>query len=265
VNKSLKTAVLAASGLILASQIATAQYNVNDLVLGFDRVDNGGSGPQPADYIINLGNYVSGVGVGGAGITDLSSLFSPTTFNSLYTSLSSGVSMSVVGGNGATTGRDIFTTVLRSGAGAPNVPGSSSPGSLSSTFMGNGANTVGAMMGPSGLNLSAGMHTSVPQNDANSFNTWILSTTPPSYFAGTGLDPRGSTGGSVLYEDLYQARNGVNANNFAYLGYFTLDMSGAGTLTFSPSTVPEPSSVALLAGGAALMAWLGRRNSVKKV
>jgi hypothetical protein len=260
VNKSLKTAVLAASGFILASHVATAQYSPNDLVLGFDRVDNGGVGPQPADYIINLGNFQTGVGVGGAGVMDLSSLFSPTTFNSIYTSLSSGVAMGVVGGNGATTGRDIFTTVLRSGAGAPNVPGSSAPGSIASAFMANGANDVAAMSGTSGLNLGAGQFTTKPQSDANSFNTWILSSTPPSYSSGTGIDPRGATGGSVLYEDLYQARNNVNGNNFAYIGYFTLDMRGPGSLTFSPSTVPEPSSVALLVGGAAIMAWLRRRT-----
>jgi hypothetical protein len=256
--------MLAAAGFIVSSTATMAQYVANDLALGFDRVDNGGSGPQPADYIINLGNYTTSVGVGGGSVKDLSSMFNLTTLNGIYGSLSSGVTMSVVGGNGASSGRDIFATVLRNGAGAPNVPGSTAPGSLASTFMANGANNVAAMMGGSGLNLSSGQNTSVSQSDPNSFNTWILSTTPPSYFSATGVDPRGATGGSVLYEDLYQARNNFNGNNFTYLGYFTLDVSGPGSLTFSPSTVPEPSTSALLAAGAALFAWLGRRNIVKK-
>src|SRR5262249_37198514 len=131
---------------------------------------------------------------------------------------------SVVGGNGATSGRDIFTTVLRGSLGTPAVPGSIAPDAILSTPMAQGANNVAAMSGPSGLNLSAGQSITVAQADPNSFNTWILSTTPPSYLSQSGLDPRGTTTGSVIYEDLYRARNNVNGNNFDYLGYFTLDM-----------------------------------------
>jgi hypothetical protein len=114
--------------------------------------------------------------------------------------------------------------------------------------MANGANDVAAMSGVSGLNLSAGQSTTVSQSDPNSFNTWILSSTPPSYFSATGIDPRGSTGGSVLYEDLYRARNNVNGNSFEYLGFFTLDMGGSPSLTFTPVAVPEPSAYSLFAG-----------------
>ena len=148
-NKFARATILAAAGVLLGCPGAHAQYAANDLVLGFDRVDNGGSGPQPADYVINLGNFQSAVGAGGSTTVSLTTLFNAGTFSGLYGSLGSGVTMSVVGGNGALTGRDIFTTVLRSGAGTPAVPGSSAPGALLSSFMANGANDVAAMMGAS--------------------------------------------------------------------------------------------------------------------
>jgi hypothetical protein len=245
--------LLAAAGVLLGCPGAQAQYAANDLVLGFDRVDNGGSGPQPADYVINLGNFQSAVGVGGSTTVSLTTLFNPGTFNGLYGSLGSGVSMSVVGGNGALTGRDLFTTVLRGGAGTPGAPGSSAPGALLSSFMASGANDVAAMMGASGLNLGAGQSMTMAQADPNSFNTWVLSTTPPTFGTGTGLDPRGSTGGSVLYEDLYRARDGVSGNSFEYVGFFTLDTSGSPSLSFTPAAVPEPGTGVLLGGGFLLL------------
>jgi hypothetical protein len=261
-NKFARATILAAVGVLLGATGAHAQYQVNDLILGFDRVDNGGVGPQPADYVINLGNFQTSVGVGGGSSSDLSSTFSLSTFTSLYGSLSSGVSMSVVGGNPASVGRDLFTTVQRSGLGTPDVPGSTAPDPILATPMGSGANNVGTLAGPSGLNLSGGQSAVIPQNDSSSFFTMILSTTPPSYASGTGIDPRGATGGSVLYEDLYRARNGVNGNAFQYLGFFTLDPSGGTALSFTPSAVPEPGSYALL--GTGLLLFLMRRRSMDR-
>jgi hypothetical protein len=257
-NTFTKTAVLAAVAAALGAPGARAAYLANDLVLGFDRVDNGGTGAQPADYVINLGNYQTAVGVGGSTVVDLTGLFSAGTFSGLYGSLGSGVTMSVVGGNGATAGRSIFATVARGGLGTPDQAGSLAPGALSSTLMANGANTIGALCGPSGLNLGAGQSTTIAQGDPNSFHSWVLSTTPPSYYSGTGIDPSGSTGGSVLYEDLYRAANNVNGNNFTYLGYFTLDMGGTPSLTFTTASVPEPASGSLLVGGGLLLLWLRR-------
>jgi hypothetical protein len=128
--------------------------------------------------------------------------------------------------------------------------------------MANGANDVAAMMGASGLNLSAGQSMTIAQADPNSFNTWVLSTTPPTFGTGTGLDPRGSTGGSVLYEDLYRARNGVNGNSFEYVGSFTLDTSGSPSLSFTPSAVPEPGTAVLLGSG--LLLFLMRLRSARR-
>src|SRR5215475_10320772 len=121
-SKLTKAAMLSAAAILLTSQGAHGAYAVNDLVLGFDRVD--ASPPQPNDYVINLGNFQTAVGAGGSTVVNLTSLFNANTFNTTYGSLSSGVTMSVVGGNGATTGRDIFATVLRGSLGTPSVPGS---------------------------------------------------------------------------------------------------------------------------------------------
>ncbi len=194
---------------------------------------------------------------------DLSGLFSSGTFYSLYGSLSSGVSMSVVGGNGASAGTALFATALRGGMGTPGSPGSSAPDAIPAGFMASGANDVGAMSGPSGLNLSAGQSATVAQSDPNSFSTWILGTTPPSYFSGTGIDPRAATANSMLYEDLYRARDGANGNQFDYLGYFTLDPNGAQSLTFTPSAVPEPSASALVGLGGLLLMRLRRQSRIK--
>src|SRR5262245_7424792 len=129
-NKFFRAALSAT--LLLGFQDAHAAYLVNDLILGFDR-DNG-SGGGPSDYVINLGNFQSAVGVGGSSVVDLSGLFSVSTFNSLYGSLSSGVTMSVVGGNGAASGRSLFASVLRGG---------SAPEAIPAGFMASGANDVG--------------------------------------------------------------------------------------------------------------------------
>jgi hypothetical protein len=241
-------AIVATAGVLLFARGAQAAYLANDLVLGFN-----GTLPSQADYVINLGNFQTSVGVGGGAVVDLSSSFNLTTFNGLYGTLSRGVSMSVVGGKGATSGRDIFATVTRSGLGTPSFAGSTAPDALLSTPMANGANRVGALAGPTGLGLSAGQSTTVAQSDPNSFNTWILSSTPPSYLSDTGIDPRGTSAGSTLYEDLYRAQNGINGNAFEYLGFFTLDTASSPNLTFTPTGVPEPGPVTLAVLGSFLL------------
>ncbi|HYV28606.1 MAG TPA: hypothetical protein VFA77_13805, partial [Candidatus Eisenbacteria bacterium] len=86
----LKAAMLIAAVVLASASGAQAAHVVNVLILGFDRVAP--APPQPADYVINLGNYQTAVGVGGTSVANLTSLFEVSTFNSLYGSLSSGVS-----------------------------------------------------------------------------------------------------------------------------------------------------------------------------
>ena len=127
-NKKLKATVLTSATVVLICQAAHAQYSANDLILGFTK---GTANPSQNDYIIDLGNAGTAVGVGGSVSKDLSGLFSATTFNNTFAGgLASGVNMGVAGGNPATSGRDLFITTLRNGLGTPISPGSIAPGSL---------------------------------------------------------------------------------------------------------------------------------------
>jgi hypothetical protein len=251
-----KTAMLGLAGVLLVSQAANAQYNTNDLILGF----NQGGGTGPNDYIIDLGNATSAVGVGGTAETTLP--FNLGTFNGLYGQLA-GTSMSVVGGNSATAGRDLFYTVLRTAnIATPGIAGSSAPAALASTPMATGINDFARMV--NNLSLSAGGSTTLPQSDANSFFNNVLTVSSGSFRADTGRDPSGSVdSGSLIYEDLYRATpNGA----FSYLGYFGLDTSGSGSLVFTPKDfvpVPEPSACGLLGGIGLLVLSLRRRLTPK--
>ena len=255
----LKASGLALAGLLLVTHHGLAQFYVgNDVAVGFNRVDNGGAGPQPADYVLNLGNAFSSVGVGGSTVVNLSSHLNLTTFGSTFSGgLASGVSMSAVGGNPLSGSLSLFATAPRLGLGSPNVAGSSTPHTLSSSALTSGASDIASMM--NGLGLSAGGSTTVAQTSPNSFNTWVLSTTPPSYNSATGIDPRAFGSGPVLYEDLYHADS---SGTFSYTGFLTLD-TGSASLTFTPSTIPEPSPLGLICVGLVVF-WLLSRAPLRK-
>jgi hypothetical protein len=253
-------AALALAGLLLATHDGLAQFYVgNDVVLGFNRLDNGGAGPQPPDYVLNLGNAFSSVGVGGSTVVNLSSYLNLTTFNSTFAGgLASGVSMSAVGGNpvgGSSLG--LFATLPRLSLGSPNVAGSTTPHPLSSSALTSAASDIASMM--NGLGLGAGGSATVLQTSPNSFNSWVLSTSPPSYQSATGIDPRAFGSGPLLYEDLYHADS---SGAFSYTGFLTLD-TGSASLTFTPSVIPEPSPFGLICVGL-VVSWLLNRSPFRK-
>lgn len=247
---------MAGFGLVLVSS-ASAQFNNNDLLLGFSK-----SGAQN-DYIIDLGNANSAVGVGGSAVKDLSSLFSSSTFNTTFGGLN-GVSMGVVGGTPSFAGRDLYYTVLRGAVLTPDVPGSTAPPSLASSPMGSGVGDVVSLV--AGLSLSSGGSTTVAQGSASSWSSLISpGVNPPSFTVDSGRDPMAQASGTLIYEDLYR---GTPGNNFAYQGYFTLDTTpgGGSSLTFTPASlaVPEPSTSGLMVSGALLglaSRWLRKRDS----
>jgi len=249
-RKMLRTALLEVSLAALLLQSVQAQYNPNDLILGFTQA----GGANQNDYVLDLGNANTAVGVGGTTAVNLSGFFNLTTFNSTFPGgLASGVNMGVLGGNQATAGRGLYITSLRSSLGAPNIALSTAPSAIPSTTMSSGVGDVSSLV--AGLSLAPGGSATPAAASASSWSSVISpGANPPSFTIDTGLDPMGQATDSVIYEDLY---HGTPGQVFNYVGYFTLDSTSGGSLTFTPSAiaVPEPSTCGLVAGAGVLVLW----------
>lgn len=249
--KKLTTAALLFGGAILASQTAIGQYVNNDLYMGFENQAGHGS----EDYMINLG-AASGI-VGGSSVVDLSGYFSLSDFDAVL-GTSTGLMGGVVGGSNGNP-PDLYVTQLRSGgAGTPSVPGSSSPASFYKGDLLTGYNDLAqlAAVAPAAGNGVL--------DSSKSWENYVEPTFATSTFYGdTGINPDSSVGPStVLYEDLWYDSNGSSSvkEPFTYEGYFTLDLTGANpSLTFTPSAVPEPSTLGFLGGMALLLFSLRSR------
>jgi hypothetical protein len=244
-------------GCVLAAQVAHAQDG--DLVIGF----NHGSGATPLDYGVNLGLATSFIG--GTSVEDMSTHgFDFSTFTAQYTSLSSGVSMGAVGGD---TGLGtMYVTALRTAnPGNPTISGSTRPTIGSASDAQSGATSIASFNAANNLN-NQGNSVTIAPNNANSWFGWILDTSgtiqSQNFFSVTGLNPSSTTSGTVLTEDLWFF-NGSSTTP-TYEGFFSLD-TGAGKLTYTPSTVavPEPSTYGLLAGAGLLIVMLRNRLSRK--
>jgi hypothetical protein len=267
-NKIKKTTLLAVAGLGLVSQ-AHAQFQNGDLVLGFTEAG------KANEYIVELGNFQTVVGVGGSSVMDLSSHFNQSSFNGAFSTLS-GANMGVVGGSKLFAASFVYETALRTGgAGVPSVPGSTAPPQLAHAAGQNGLSAVVAMLASgTALGLSAGNDLVTPRGGAGSANaSWfnnVESATPPSssFFSATGYQPDQTASSSIIYEDLWgtPTTTASGAYNFNYMGYFTLDMSGANaSLTFTPSAavVPEPTTYGAIAGAGLLLLCLRRQFTRK--
>jgi hypothetical protein len=226
--RNLTTTALLISGAILASQSAFGQIVANNLYLGFQNQAGGGT----EDYIINLG-AASGI-VGGSSVVNLSGYFSLSDFNAVL-----GTSSSLFGGViGAASGNtaDVYLTQPRSGgAGTPSVAGSSVTGQLSRTQDDTAYNQLATLFSPAagtgGLDTSKSWENLVdPANGTGTF---------PS---NTGYNPDSTVNpATVLYEDLWYTTSSsfTGTKPFTYVGYFTLDLTGASPkLTFTPTNAP---------------------------
>ena len=227
--KKLTAAALLVGGAFLASQSAFGQAVANDLYFGFENQAGGGT----ADYIINLG-AASGI-VGQSSVVDLSSDFSLSDFDSVL-GASSRMFGGVVGGlSSSTSTADLYAAQLRSGAGTPSVAGSTAPAGLSRAQDDNALSDLSTLFSPAtgtgGLDPNKTWESDVePANNNNSF------------YGVTGINPDSSVSLSrVLYEDLWETSSGSLSGTkpFTYLGYFTLDLTGANPkLTFTPKNAP---------------------------
>ena len=230
--KHLSKIAMAAAAAALVSQAAEAAFTPNDLYLGFNE-----SGAQ-SDYIIDLGQATSAVGVGGSSVKDLSSLFSSNTFNSVFTSGADGVNMAVVGGNNVFPGYDVYATQTRvGGAGTPAVGGSDLTA----------ANHSQSVLSLASATLTGNPWPTAGTSTADSTESFTAKVGPTqvsgNFFSRSGVNPFGTIdGSSVIYLDLWHA---TVASAYAYLGYFTLDLSGsAPRLAFTPAvavvSIPPP-------------------------
>jgi len=256
--KKLTTAALLVGGAILASQSAFATFVQNDLYLGFQNSGGGGS----ADYIINLGAASSIVGHS----IDLSGDFSLSLFNdSSLQGTSSQIFGGVVGGGNSAMGggtANIYLTQLRtSNIGNPAVAGSSLT-QLAKQSQDNSAEST-----LSQLNAPAAGTGSL--DGGKSWEAYVEPTlSTGSFYGNTGINPDSMVStSSVLYEDLWETSDsgdprGGQGQPYAYLGYFTLDLTGnSPSLTFT--SVPEPTVLALLGGAGLLLLSFRRRFNGK--
>lgn len=235
----------------LTSQPAHAALTGNDIYLGFSQSS------ASADYLIDLGQPGT-IGVGGSSVVDLSSDFSPSLFNSAFSSFV-GVDMGAVGGQSQFPSTyDLYTTTLRSGgAGIPGMAGSDLSGvNHSQSTIANAVSTLTPVAFPTAGNGFI---------DAN--KTWQANVSPTftanSFYGASGVNPSSAFDASgVLYEDLWKA---TPNNSYSYLGYFTMDMSSSSPdLSFTPSAspVPEPGCIQFFAFGG--IAWLAFARKFKR-
>lgn len=243
--KQITKAAIVAMGAALVSQAALASITANDLYLGFNRTGS-------SDLIIDLGQ--AGGITGQSTVVDLSSYFTLSQFSSIFTGGASGVYMGVVGGQAQ------FPSSY-------NIYATSPIGSDMSGFFHSSGIIQNSINDLSGAALPTGGAGSSSQVTANSSTSWT-SLVSPTYFSGTfygdsGINPSSAIGGSgIITEGLWQA---TDSSAYTYLGYFTADTTGSGpSLTFtSIQAAPEPSTLALLAGGGILLSILRWRVARK--
>jgi hypothetical protein len=230
-------------GAVLASQAAQAAFTANDLYLGFNQTSKN-------DYLIDLGQ-ASGI-LGQSTVVDLSSYFSLSTFDSVFTSGATGVSMGVVGGKNAfpSSGNIIYAT---------------SPVGADMSGLSHSASTIGNAI--SDLSAAALPAAGSGAEDATLSWTSLVSPTyaPGSFYGDSGVNPSSAIDGTgVLTEGLWMATPG---SGYTYQGFFTLDTgaSASPSLTFtSVQAAPEPTTTAVLGGGALLLGifrWRANRKN----
>ena len=221
---------MVAAAVALVSQGAQAAFTINDLYLGFNY-----SGAQ-SDYIIDLGQATSAVGVGGSSVVDLSSRFSLSTFNSIFTSGADGVNVAVVGGNNQFPSYDVYATQARvGGAGTPAVAGSDLTQAAS----------YESVLSAAATSLTGGPWPTAATGTADTTLSYTAKVGPAqvhgNFYSTSGINAFGTIdSSSVIYLDLWHATDG---SAYGYQGYFTLDLSGsAPRLTFTPKAAVLPPS-----------------------
>jgi len=275
-NRLIKAALLATSAILVVQASRAAN---SDLLLSFTP----SAGTTEAD--IDLGSAVQ-IGLGGSSVVDLidsrGSAFSATGLSgtsfqgllntALGSSVPDGAAMTLAGGaNGSAT--FFYLSANRGLAGSdPTLPLSTAPVAWTHNQQASiGGFPAGVLNGNSingrGLNASVSIGTGGSPN-TSSFSYAILGVnngaTAVSSFQSQLPDT--TISGGKAFEDVWfdASASGTSLNGWVYEGYLTLDLTGDTTdlLTFTPASVPEPSSFSLLAG-LGLLAVAVRRQWAK--
>jgi hypothetical protein len=181
---------------------------------------------------------------------NLSGDFSSSLFNSIFTGGANGVSMGVVGGNGAFGSIDLFTSISGSTSSTDTSGYSSSSSTLSTA-----ANRISTMS--LDLPSSGGGMMETNKNWANDISPTF---TAESFYGASGINPNTAIGNTgIITEGLWKSTPG---NGFTYLGSLTLNTSG-GSLTYTPAAIPEPSAASIL-GCSGILLWILRWGTNRK-
>ena len=253
-NRTTKMALAAVATTALVAS-ARAQYNNGDLLLGFTTPSSTG------DLVFDLGSAAS-IGVG-SGLTlnlndngnlGLSASALSSQLTTLYGGLS-GLSFGVVGGSyvNPTTGFT-FGTVAH-GDPAPTI---SNVGALRSSVNTVGQ-TIGDGSGPTANSAIANPNDGYGWSWTETINrdatgTWSRNGTNPN-----SQTPAGFTGSFM--EDLYMYD--LHTGTESFVG--TISLASDGNVVFAAASVPEPSTISLLAGFGLLLFAFRRHSLCKSV
>jgi hypothetical protein len=267
-------AALTAAGLALAAgHTARAvepnvPYSSGNLILGFQL-----SGDN--DLEVNLGPYSSFTSATSPfnvsfGVIPADQTGAGTTVSSLAADLSatygSGwASSSLLGWGvvGDTPNGAGYTTFLTIDSHNPTIPSRYS--NSQSSEVDSSISSLGGGLGtsPSTVNSTEVASITVGSSNPNSWSEF----TPGSNFTGSGLPVEQSFGADTattstlnLFENVPNGRNG-GGGSATDVGAFTLNSSG--DLTFTPASVPEPSTWFSMVLGALSLVFVRRRSGVR--
>lgn len=270
----LARAILASVGLVFAAEThAALNYNEGDLLMSFRAT--GGAGVDK-NYLVNLGpkeQFLNATSVLtldtelGNLNADLEFYFS-STFEQRVDFLWS-ITGSHLSDSGPFVATTMFVTRRRSGTATLGVSGSTAwpnmslfaSGSPSGAIVQLGNRYEQGNIAPGAIESTNSAFALIqPASDPQSYNTFMPNgttrTTAFSFFAGTGTIE--APVGAGL--DLYHITPGAGGNS-TFEGSFAID--GNGTVTFTPTGVPEPSSFLALGAGLVVLTNIRRRKAIR--
>ena len=244
-------ALLAVLGL--ASITAAEAQN---LKLGFNDAA-GLSGNNQKDYVIDLGSFatIKSDAIANGGTVNLSSYFSSSLFSSAF-GLDGNALNNVAAGVVGRTGSSPFTLWQTSVLGLSGAP--------SSAHFNNASASVGG--------VTFGVQLSTSQTGF----TYLVAASPTAIgtdLAGNNVaaqtgNPMGQLVDGVLSIDLFSSYRvstlpGNDPTAWVNEGTFNID-AGAGTVSFTVTPVPEPTTYSLLCGGGVLVLLMRRKLAGSK-